>query len=111
MKITTYRRNRIVEQNLGCVDAVIKQYECLLHAAHLEYDDVYQDLAVRLIDAVSQYRPRRGGLKKYIDAQLRRELWVYLTSEKYSGIRCTPTVFSLDEMLEAALACEMSASL
>lgn len=62
MKMTTERRNRIVEQNLWCVDAIIRQNELLLRAAHLEYDDVYQELSMRLICAVSQYVPQKGNI-------------------------------------------------
>ena len=46
------QRNAIVEANLWCIDSVIRQNRPLMRAARLEYDDVYQQLALRLIRAV-----------------------------------------------------------
>ena len=43
------QRNAIVEANLWCIDSVIRQNRPLMRAARLEYDDVYQQLALRLI--------------------------------------------------------------
>ena len=37
-------RNRIVEENLPMIDKVIRRNWSLMLAAHLDYDDVYQDL-------------------------------------------------------------------
>ena len=45
-------RNRIVEEQLCCIDKVLHRYRNLLQAARLEHDDLYQDLAIRLILAV-----------------------------------------------------------
>ena len=45
------QRNAIVEANLWCIDSVIRQNRPLMRAARLEYDDVYQQLALRLIKA------------------------------------------------------------
>ena len=41
------QRNAIVEANLWCIDSVIRQNRPLMRAARLEYDDVYQQLALR----------------------------------------------------------------
>ena len=50
------QRNAIVEANLWCIDSVIRQNRPLMRAARLEYDDVYQQLALRLIKAVARKR-------------------------------------------------------
>ena len=50
------QRNAIVEANLWCIDSVIRQNRPLMRAARLEYDDVYQQLALRLIKAVTRKR-------------------------------------------------------
>ena len=42
-------RNRIVEENLHWIGKIIQRNAALMRAAHLDYDDVYQDLAIRLI--------------------------------------------------------------
>ena len=68
------QRNAIVEANLWCIDNVIRQNRPLMRAARLEYDDVYQQLALRLIRAVMSYDPEKGNLEQHIFAQLRMEL-------------------------------------
>lgn len=116
MKITTEQRNRIVEQNLWCVDAIIRQNEPLIRAAYLEYDDVYQELSMRLICAVSQYVPQKGNMRTYICSQLRRELWACTAVNRRYGLHDAPNslgnaVISLDEMLEMFYECEMAVAL
>lgn len=67
-------RNHIVEEYLHCVDAVIRQNLSLIKAAHLDCDDLYQMLSIRLIRCVNGYDPAKGDLEKHIYAQLRYEL-------------------------------------
>ena len=67
-------RNRIVEENLPVIDKVIRRNWSLMIAAHLDYDDVYQDLAVRLIRCVENYDPDKGKLYAHIYSQLKYEL-------------------------------------
>ena len=45
-------RNDLVVAYLWCIDCVIRQNYSLIQAAHLDRDDVYQTLAIRLIRAV-----------------------------------------------------------
>ena len=59
---TIEERNRIVEEHLWCIKAVIKQNRALIEAAHLDRDDVFQDLSIRLIRAVGSYDPDKGTL-------------------------------------------------
>ena len=47
------QRNELVEKHLWCIDTVIRKNRPLMRAAQLEYDDVYQQLAIRLIKAVA----------------------------------------------------------
>ena len=67
-------RNRIVEEHLWCIDRVIRKNRALMRVARLDYDDVYQQLSIRLIRAVSGFDPQKGKLKQHIFAQLRFEL-------------------------------------
>ena len=67
-------RNRIVEEYLPYVDKVIRKNRALMRAAKLEYDDIYQQLSLRLIRAVSTYDPDKGELGAHIWSQLRFEL-------------------------------------
>jgi len=71
---TISQRNAIVENHLWCVNAVMKQNRALIRAAKLDADDVYQELALRLIRAVMSYDPEKGNLAQHIFAQLRMEL-------------------------------------
>ena len=68
---TISQRNAIVENHLWCIKAVMKQNRALIRAAKLDTDDVYQELALRLIRAVMSYDPEKG---EHIFAQLRIEL-------------------------------------
>ena len=71
---TIAQRNALVEKYLWCIDTVIRKNRPLMRAAQLEYDDVYQQLALRLIRAVMSYDPEKGNLEQHIFAQLRMEL-------------------------------------
>ena len=67
-------RNRIVEENLYRIDRTIRRNWSLIKAAHLDRDDVYQQLAIRLIQAVETFDPDKGKLSQHINAQLQYEL-------------------------------------
>lgn len=67
------QRNAIVEEYLWCIDSVIRRNWALMQAAHMDYDDVYQQLAIRLIKAVAGFDPDKSALKQHIFAQLQFE--------------------------------------
>ena len=67
-------RNRIVEENLYRIEMAIRRNNALMRAAHLDYDDVYQQLAMRLIRCVESFDPEKGKLDQHIDAQLQYEI-------------------------------------
>ena len=71
---TISQRNAIVENHLWCIKAVMKQNRSLIRAAKLDTDDVYQQLALRLIRAVMSFDPEKGDLEQHIFAQLHFEL-------------------------------------
>ena len=83
-------RNRIVEENLPMIDKVIRRNWRLMVAAHLDYDDVYQDLAVRLIRCVEKYDPDKGTLYAHIWVQLKYELLNCKTPRKRTGMTGLP---------------------
>ena len=86
-------RNRIVEEQLHCIDTVIRQNWALIRAARLERDDVYQQLAIRLIRCVDTYDPAKGSLKKRIYAQLKYELLNCKEVRRLTGITGAPKDF------------------
>lgn len=105
MTITIQQRNDIVEEYLWCIDAVIRQNRLLLELAHLDRDDVYQDLAMRLIRAVAGYDPSKGLLKQHIFSQLRYELLNCKSSRRRYGFKDAPhdlrgAVISMDSLAE-----------
>ncbi len=67
-------RNAIVEANLHLIDKVMRRNCALIRAAHMDRDDVYQQLAVRLIKAVDSFDPEKGALEQHISAQLQYEM-------------------------------------
>ena len=94
-------RNRIVEENLHCIDSTIRRNRVLMKAAHLDYDDVYQQLAVRLIHAVAGFDPAKGSLEQHIYAQLQYEMLNCKDSRRRYGLTGAPydlrdAVVSLD---------------
>lgn len=98
-------RNRIVEENLYWIDRIIHRNTSLMQAAHLDYDDVYQDLAVRLIRCVETYDPEKGTLDQHIMCQLQYEMRNCKSSQRRYGFTSAPydlrgAVISLDAFRE-----------
>lgn len=103
--ISIQERNATVEEYLWCIDTVIRQNRLLLKAAHLDRDDVYQDLAMRLIRAVAGYDPSKGHLKQHIFCQLEYELLNCKSSRRRYGFKDAPydlrgAVISMDALME-----------
>lgn len=98
-------RNRIVEENLFWIDRIIRRNTGLMNAAHLDYDDVYQDLAVRLIQCVENYDPEKGSLDQHIMCQLQYEMLNCKDSRRRYGFTAAPydlrgAIVSLDAFRE-----------
>lgn len=98
-------RNRIVEENLFWINRIIHRNAGLMQAAHLDYDDVYQDLAVRLIRCVDSYNPEKGELDQHIMCQLQYEMLNCKDSRRRYGFTAAPydlrgAVISLDALRE-----------
>ena len=79
-------RNRIVEEHLWCIDSVMRKNHALIRTAHLDYEEVYQQLALRLIRAVETFDPDKGVLRVHILAQLKNELLSCKTPRRLYGI-------------------------
>jgi len=92
-------RNRIVEENLHCIDKVIRRNRALMNAAHLDYDDVYQQLAIRLIRCVEGFDPEKGTLKTHIYSQLQYELLNCKSPLRLTGITGAPSDFRWENNL------------
>lgn len=109
MTLTIPQRNSLVQEYLWCIDSVIKQNYSLLKAAHLDRDDVYQSLAMRLIRAVELYdSDNKAGktLKGYIFMSLGYALRTCGGSQARYGFREAPyflpnAVVSMEALEEA----------
>ncbi len=101
-------RNRIVEEYLPYVDQVIRRNRGLMRAARLEYDDVYQQLSLRLIRAVSTYDPDKGELGAHIWAQLRFELLNCKAPRRLYGMTDLPRDFRRENIISFDSICENS---
>jgi hypothetical protein len=84
------QRNQIVEAHLWCIDAVMKHNVQVIKTARLDRDDVYQQLAVRLIKAVAGYDPDKGKLRQHIFAQLQYELLSCKNIRQLTGFTGAP---------------------
>ena len=87
------QRNELVEKYLWCIDTVIRKNRPLMRAAQMEYDDVYQQLALRLIKAVAGYDPEKGRLEQHIFAQLKYELLSCRSAYRLCGMTGAPHSF------------------
>lgn len=87
---TIEERNRIVEEHLWCVKAVMRQNNAVIRAARMDRDDVYQQLCLRLILAAGRYDPEKSELSGYILRQLQYELLSCKTSHMPCGIKNAP---------------------
>ena len=76
MKTNSYitERNRIVEKHLWCIDAVMRANPRAVRKARMEREDVYQQLALRLVQAVDRFDPSKAELKTYLFSELKTEL-------------------------------------
>ena len=106
------QRNHTVEEYLHCIDTVIRQNHVLMKAAHLDYDDVYQQLAIRLIRCVDNFDPAKGKLEQHIYAQLKYELLNCKEPRRLTGITGAPkdfrsgNIISLDTIRKDSELCQ-----
>lgn len=89
--ITTQERNALVETHLGCIWWTINKNRRLISAAGLDDEDVFQQLAIRMIRAVENYDPDKGkDLEQHIFAQLQYEVLNCKDAAKLYGIKGAP---------------------
>ena len=86
-------RNAIVEAHLHCIDEVMRRNRVLIRAARMDRDDVYQQLAIRLIRAVENFNPDKGRLEQHIYAQLQYEILSCKAPDRLHGIKGLPKDF------------------
>lgn len=93
------QRNSLVDKHLWCIDYVIGKNHYIYKAAKMEYDDVYQQLAIRLIKAVAGYNPSKSTLTRHILAQLKYELLNLKNARDICGITNVPSNFDRNNVI------------
>ena len=73
--ISTEERNRIVVKHLPMIDKVMNEHRNVVRIARMEKDDIYQQLAERMINAVDAYDAYDGEMEGYLETQLEFELF------------------------------------
>ena len=102
-------RNALVETHLGCIWWTINKNRRLISAAGLDDEDVFQQLAIRMIRAVENYDPDKGkDLEQHIFAQLQYEVLNCKDAAKLYGIKGAPygardLTVSLDALVETGV--------
>lgn len=73
--MNTKERNDIMLKHLPLIDKVMEAHRDIVKAARTEKDDIYQQLAERMINAVDAYDARDGEMEGYLETQMERELF------------------------------------
>ena len=100
------QRNALVEDHLWCINSFMEKNRKLVKATGMEHDDVFQQLALRLIKAVAGYDPDKGALQQHIFAQFKYELLDCKAAYRLCGMTGAPKEFrkshivSLDALSE-----------
>ena len=92
---TTHERNTMVESHLGCIWWTINKNRRLIISAGLDDEDVFQQLAIRMIRAVENFDPDKGkDLEQHIFVQLQYEILNCKDAAKLCGIKSAPYPYS-----------------
>ena len=108
------QRNALVEDHLWCINSFMEKNRKLVKATGMEHDDVFQQLALRLIKAVAGYDPDKGALQQHIFAQFKYELLDCKAAYRLCGITDAPKKFrkgniiSLDSITGDSEMCEQT---
>ena len=67
----SYTRNKIFMEHLDLINRTIYRNRLLLYALHLDWDDVYQELAIAALQAIDTFDAQRSeSVKVHIWAKL-----------------------------------------
>ena len=99
MDFTT--RNDTFLENENMIRRVMRRNLPLIHALRLEWDDVYQELAIAALHAIDSFDPKRAEcIRAHIWMQLQYAILTIKRRNRPCGITCfgkqRPTVLSLE---------------
>ena len=92
-------RNSIVERELPLIDKVMEQHRNIIKAARMDRDDVFQQLAERLVKAVDSYVPEKGAMEDHLEIQLEREMFNCAHPRRLYGMTDAPIVFRRNRVI------------
>lgn len=102
------QRNALVEDHLWCINSFMEKNRKLVKATGMEHDDVFQQLALRLIKAVAGYDPDKGNLQQHIFAQLKYELLNCKAAFRLCGMTGAPRGFQKSDIISLDIVSENS---
>ena len=89
--MTIEDRNYLFEEKAYLVNVTMNKHRGLLRACRMEDDDVYQELSLRLLDAIGKYDPDKcPNMDAYIMLRLRYHLWNLKACSKRTGVVGAP---------------------
>jgi len=99
--MTIEDRNYLFEEKAYLVNVTMNKHHALIRACRMEDDDVYQQLSLRLLDAIGKYdQAKCPNMDAYLTLQLRYELLNMKACSKRTGIPGAPrkgfSLLSLD---------------
>jgi len=90
--MTTEDRNYLFEEKAYLVNATMNRYNTLVRACHMEDEDVYQQLSLRLLCAIGEYDPAAyPEWDAYLTGQLYDELLNMKAREGFSLVSLRAT--------------------
>lgn len=100
--MTKEERNRLFEERAPLINRVMCRHYRLLRACRMSSEDIRQDLAVRMLEALDAYNPTLcPNLDAYLIQRMNYALWHLTAPSKRYGVRFAPNdpsfrVLSLD---------------
>lgn len=112
MTMTVEDRNYLFEEKEYLVNVTVNKHRRLIRACRMEEDDVYQELSLRLLQALDKYDAGKcPNLDAYLMLQLRYQLWNMSACSKRTGVPGAPkkgfSLLSLDAPNENGLAIQV----
>jgi len=101
--MTTEDRNYLFEEKAYLINVTMNKHRALIRACRMEADDVYQQLSIRLLNAIDKYDwTKCPNMDAYLMVQLRYELLYIKTCSNRTGVTGAPkmgfSLLSLDAM-------------
>ena len=99
--MTREDRNYYFEEKVHLINITMNKHRALIKACRMDDDDVYQELSIRLLDAIQKYDYAKcPNMDAYLTLQLRYKLLNMTACSKLTGVSNAPrrgfSILSLD---------------